>query len=358
MARAPGRELVAIGDVWDDPLMTYRDGPTVRDVAARAGVSLSTVSSVLNNPDRVAPATRARVQEAIRELGYIRNDAARALRLGESKAVGMVVSESTSPFYSEIIRAADGVLSSSGYTCLVGSAYHDQSSLDRLVRLFEAQRVRGLLINPFSADSSVLDALMGRGLPVVHVDARASLSAHCSVMTDHVAGGRMAIQHLAALGRRHVALVRGPTEVSQITLRMQGAREACAELGIQCEEIATSTYFVRGGIHAGEVIASRPASKRPDSVFAANDIIAMGALTALAERGVRVPQDIAVIGYDDTDFALAARVPLTTLRQPAREIGSRTAALLLEEIDHSPDHRHEETVLLPELVVRDSTLGR
>ncbi|HMS35745.1 MAG TPA: LacI family DNA-binding transcriptional regulator [Arachnia sp.] len=328
---------------------------TVRDVATMAGVSLSTVSNVLNRPDRVASATRARVTDAIEHLGYIRNDAARALRLGESRAVGLVISESTSPFYAEIIRSAATVLADRGYSALVGSAYQDAASAERLVQLFEAQRVDGLLLNPFTATPGFRTAIR-RGAPTVYVDADAPDSAHCSVTADHVAGGRMAVQHLAAVGRRRIALVRGPVHLSQIAGRLEGARAACAELGLSCEELVASTYFVRGGMNAGEVIASRPVSKRPDAIFAANDILAMGIITSLAERGIRVPDDVAVIGYDDTDFALAARVPLTTLRQPATEIGARAAALLLEEIEGDPGHQHEATVLLPELIVRGSTL--
>ena len=351
-ATTPARRIVL-----DDPSMLDRGAITVRDVAALAGVSLTTVSNVLNRPDRVATDTLDRVRGAIDELGYIRNDAARALRLGKSKAVGLVISESTSPFYADVIRAADTTLAASGYSSLVGSAYHDVSAAERLIRLFEAQRVSGLLINPFTDTLPVLEVLIRRGVPVVHVDAKAPHPGHCSVTTDHLAGGRMAIQHLAALGRRRIALVRGLAEVSQITLRMDGARNTCRELGIECEEIVAPTYFVRGGIHAGGVIAGRSKSNRPDAVFAANDILAMGIVSALVERGVKVPEDIAVVGYDDTDFAMAARVPLTTLRQPASDIGARAATLLLEEIEHYPEHQHEETVVLPELIVRTSTLA-
>lgn len=328
---------------------------TVRDVAALSGVSLSTVSNAVNRPERVAPETLRRVQSAIDQLGYIRNDAARALRLGISRAIGIVVSESTSPFYADVIRAADSALASEGYSSLVGSAYHDAGAAGRLIQLFEAQRVQGLLVNPFTEALPAAEAAMRRGLPIVNVDAIASPN-QCSVTTDHAAGGRLAVQHLAAVGRSRIALVRGPAEVSQITQRMAGAASSCKELGMDCEEIVASTYFVRGGVNAGGIIASMRPARRPNAVFAANDILAMGLVAALVERGVRVPEDVAVVGYDDTDFALAARVPLTTLRQPAADIGVRAAAMLLDELESPAAHLHETTVFLPELVVRASTI--
>lgn len=333
-------------------------GPvTVRDVAALAGVSLSTVSNAVNRPERVSPATLRRVTDAIAQLGYVRNDAARALRLGTSRAIGIVVSESTSPFYADVIRAADSVLATRGFSCLVGSAYHDPDAADRLVRLFDSQRVQGMLVNPFGGPVTGLDAAMRNGIPVVHVDAPGVDGRRCSVTTDHDAGGRAAVQHLAGLGRTRVALVRGPARVSQIEARMAGAEAACAELGIECEEIVASTYFVRGGINAAAVIASRPPGRRPDAVFTANDVLGIGLVSGLMERGCRVPEDVAVVGYDDTEFALAARVPLTTIRQPAHDIGVRAAGLLLDEIAEPTGHVHENTVFLPELIVRASTMA-
>lgn len=331
---------------------------TIRDVAELAGVSLSTVSAALNRPERVSGKTLRAVQDAAQTLGYIRNDAARALRLGQSQAVGIVISEGTSPFYGEVIRAADARLVARGYSSLVGSYYHDQSALARLVRMFGEQQVRGLLVNPVVHESlPVMEALRLRGVPIVHVDAVTPWPDTCSVTTDNVIGGRIAAQHLVAMGRYRIALVRGPVELGQIQLRLDGARDTCQKLGIACEEIVASTYFVRGGVETGAVIASRPAAQRPDAVFAANDILAMGVVSTLVERGIRVPEDVAVVGYDDTDFAIAARVPLTTVRQPASDVGARAATLLLEEIEHPAEHQHEQTVLLPELVVRASAIA-
>lgn len=330
---------------------------TVKEVAASAGVSLSTVSNVLNRPDRVAPATLARVQSAINSLGYIRNDAARALRLGQSRAIGFVVTDVTSPFYADVVRAAGEYLAKRNYTMLVGSAYHLEDVSARLVELFEAQRVQGMLINPTGSSQRLLDGMTRRGVPIVHVDATPDWSETCAVTVDHALGGRLAMQHLHALGRDSVALVRGPADLQQINARMLGAKAACEEFGMHYQEVIATTYFTRGGIEAGAVIASRPSPQRPDGIFAANDLLAMGLVTSLTERGVRVPQDIAVIGYDDAEISATAKVPLTTIRQPAVDIGTRAAAILVNEIENGPGHKHEKTIFTPELTVRASTVG-
>ncbi|OUM45568.1 LacI family DNA-binding transcriptional regulator [Arthrobacter sedimenti] len=329
---------------------------TVRDVASRAGASVSTVSNVLNRPEAVAPETLARVLAAIDELGYVRNDAARALRLGESRAVGLIVSEASSPFFADVVQAAGGALAQGGYASLLGNSVQDIGVEKSLIELFESQRVRGLLIAPMSQQQPALVSLAARGVPVVYLDVPSPQSLYCSVAVDDSLGAQLAVRHLAAQGRTHIAVVRGPARLPQIEERARGAREAAADAGVRFEEITASGYFVPAGLEAGAVIASRKPSNRPDAVLAVNDLLAMGTISALIDRGVDVPGDIAVVGYDDISVAAVARVPLTTIRQPAREIGARAAALLIAEIEGDETHSHEATVFAPELVIRASSV--
>ncbi|MCV2394488.1 LacI family transcriptional regulator [Actinotalea sp. M2MS4P-6] len=331
---------------------------TVRDVAARAGVALSTVSNVLNRPQVVAPETLARVTAAINELGYVRNDAARALRLGQSRAVGMIVSEATSPFFADVMQGASAVLAGGGYSTLLGNATQDVDVESSLIELFESQRVRGLLIAPSSDVPAGLASFEKRGVPVVFLDVPAPDRDHCSVAVDDARGGAIAVEHLLAQGRSHIALVRGPRDLPQIRERSRGARAAAEAAGARFEVITTSSYFVQAGSEAAAVIASRSAGDRPDALFAVNDLLAMGTLTALIDRGIGVPEDVALVGYDDISVAAAARRPLTTVRQPARDIGARGAALLMAEMDGSGDHTHEQTLFSPELVVRATSIVR
>jgi LacI family transcriptional regulator len=330
----------------------------VRDVAARAGVGLSTVSNVLNRPHAVAPETLARVRAAISELGYVRNDAARALRLGASRAVGVIVSEASSPFFAEVTQAASLALGAAGYSTLLGNATQSATIEAQLLELFEQQRVRGLLIAPMSPMPAGLSSIVGRGVPVIFMDTPADQDEFCAVSVDEERGAQLALGHLQRLGRSRVALVRGPEELPQIVARTTAARSFAEAHGLGFEQFVTSGYFVQAGIEAAAVIASRRPAERPDAVFAVNDLLAMGVVSGLIDHGVDVPGEIAVVGYDDVSVAAVARVPLTTVRQPAREIGTRAAGLLVAEMDagDSP-HRHETTRFMPELVVRASTVA-
>lgn len=348
---------MSTGETWQTVPMNAKAAVTVRDVAARAGVGLSTVSNALNRPHVLAPETLARVQSAIEDLGYIRNDAARALRLGTSRAVGIVVSEASSPFFADVTQAASLALGARKYSALVGNAVQDSSIERRLIELFESQRVRGLLIAPMSEEPPGLTSIVARGVPVVFLDVPAVGSHFCSVAVDDHLGATLAMQHLKSVGRSRVALVRGPAALPQIEVRSAGAHDFARVNGMTLEGVVTSGYFVQAGQEAAAIIASRKPQDRPDAILAVNDLLAMGVVSGLLDRGVAVPRDIAVVGYDDVSMAAVARVPLTTLRQPARDIGARAAALLMEEIESPDSHRHESTRFLPELIVRASTVG-
>lgn len=332
---------------------------SVRDVAAAASVSVGTVSNVLNRPEIVAPATVARVQEAIEALGFIRNDAARQLRAGKSRSIGMLVLDVGNPFFTDVARGAEDRAATAGMTLLLGNS--DEKSTRELAYLeqFEEQRVHGLLITPAGEDLARLDRLRRNGTPVVLVDREAERRDFSSVSVDDVAGGYLAARHLIDIGRRRLAFVGGPDSIRQVSDRLAGARAAVAESpGVTIEQLPTDSMTVAQGRAAGEAIRSRAPEDRPDAVFAANDLVAMGVLQGLMRLGeVRVPEDVALIGYDDIDFASAAVVPLSSIRQPAALIGRTAVELLMREAEDGPGFEHEQVVFQPELVVRASTGG-
>lgn len=337
-------------------MQTGRAPVTARHVAERAGVALSTVSNVLNRPEIVSPDTLARVRAAIDELGYVRNDAARSLRLGRSRAVGLVLSEATSPFFDELARAAGSALSEHGFVPLVGNSVQDPDAEAELIRLFEAQRVQGILVSPVGPLPPTLDDLARRGVAVVSVDVPVESARFCSVAVDDEKGARLVVDHLVAAGRRRIALVRGPADLPQVAARVRGARAAASRAGAALEEIVAGSYFGEAGVAAGGRILEMGA-ERPDAVFAVNDPLAMGVLAALVDGGVRVPDDIAVVGYDDVPLASLGRLPLTSVRQPVATMGATAADMLVAELRGERHHRHRAVTLDPELIVRASSVA-
>ncbi len=330
---------------------------SIRDVARHAGVSVGTVSNVLNRPDAVSAESASRVQAAIEALGYVRNEAARTLRAGVSATVGFVVLDGQNPFFYDVVRGAEDEASRHGIAILYGATDGDVQRERTYLDLFEEQQVRGLLVAPYGDVNRRLEQLRERGIRSVLVDRFSGENAFSSVSVDNVAGGRMAVEHLVATGRRRVAFVGGPFEMRQTTDRLAGARVAVesADVPVEIEVVATSAMSVAEGVAAGERILRRPPGDRPDALFAVNDLVALGLLQSLvSDRRVMVPEEIAIIGFDDISFAAAAAVPLSSMRQPSRTIGTTALRVLLEEAA-DPDLVPRQTVFQPELVVRRST---
>lgn len=332
---------------------------SVRDVAAAAGVSVGTVSNVLNQPDKVAVATVTRVQAVIAELGFVRNDAARQLRAGRSRSIGLVVPDAGNPFFADVARGAEARADDDMLAVLLGNSDESPAREDNYLDLFREQRVNGVLITPSSDDIEKLVRVQAAGTPVVLVDHEVPGSDFCSVSVDDVEGGFLAVEHLLQIGRRRIVFVGGPGSVTQVGNRLQGAQRAVdAVPGATLEVITMPALTVLHGRAAGERIAARDAAERPDAIFAANDLLAVGLLQALTMFStLRVPEDIALVGYDDIDFATATVVPLTSVRQPAQLIGRTAVELLLRSISE-PDGDYERRVRFrPELIVRQSTVG-
>jgi LacI family transcriptional regulator len=323
----------------------------IREVAAAASVSVGTVSNVLNAPERVAPATVARVHAAIEKLGFVRNDAARQLRAGRSRCVGLLVLDVGNPFFTDVARSAERRAAEHNLVVLLGTSDENPERERAYLETFEEQRVFGLLISPVGEDLSRLTALHDRGVPIVLVDRDGDGTPFASVAVDDVAGGHLAAEHLCVQGRRRLAYVGGSMALRQVADRLTGARQALQDYpGATLEVIDTAEPTVLAGRSAGERLCERPAGERPDAIFCANDLLAIGMLQSLSGFGVDVPGEIAVIGYDDIDFARSAAIPLSSISQPSAQIGATAIDLLLAE---AADPRH--VMFRPELVVRAST---
>jgi LacI family transcriptional regulator len=330
---------------------------SVKDVAQAAGVSLGTVSNVLNRPQRVTERTRRKVEQAMLELGFVRNESARQLRAGRSRTIAYLMLDATNPFFTDVaqgIEQAAAAADLSLYMC--NSDNRADRELAYLTRL-EQQRVAGILVTPVDPDSRALDELSGRGTPVVIVDRTRSDGSYCTVAVDDVLGGRLALDHLLDLGHQRIAFVGGPHSLGQVRDRCTGATGALAAAGLpedQLVRIDTAALTVADGRQAGSRLAGMASKRRPTAAFCANDLIALGLLQQCVALGIRVPQDLAIVGYDDIEFAGAAAVPLTSVRQPRQQLGQTAADLLVDEATN-PDHRHQQIVFTPELVARTST---
>jgi LacI family transcriptional regulator len=334
---------------------------SVKDVAARAGVSLGTVSNVLNRPERVSAATRQRVESAIRELGFVRNESARQLRAGSSRTVAYLVLDAGNPFFTDVARGVEDVAREEGWALFLCNSDDDAAREADYVDLLLEQRVRGVLVTPVDRGGRRLETLRARGVPVVLVDCSAG-GEWCSVSVDDVEGGYLAVTHLVEGGHERVGYVGGPPVVPQVQDRLAGARKAMKDAGLDAGALTvlqTAALNVAEGRRAGQRLAGLPAARRPTAAFCANDLLALGLLQELTRQGLDVPGDVAIVGYDDIEFAAAATVPLTSVRQPRHQLGRTAAELLaLEASEPAGGHRHRQVEFAPELVVRQSTLRR
>ncbi|MFD4407779.1 LacI family DNA-binding transcriptional regulator [Nocardia sp. NPDC058499] len=328
----------------------------MREVAAAASVSVGTVSNVLNAPDKVAPATVDRVLAAIDRLGFVRNDAARQLKAGRSRCVGLVVLDIGNPFFSDVARAAQSRAAYHDLVVLLGSSDDNPHRERRYLDTFDEQRIFGLMITPSGHDHERLAALHRRGIPVVLVDRDGHGTPFSSVALDDIAGGDLAVRHLCALGRRRIAVVGGPASLTQVADRRTGARRAAADHpGVTLTMVDTAAPTVLAGREAGERLVDLSDGDRPDAVFCVNDLLAIGVLQAFTLRGIAVPAEVALVGYDDIDFAQSAVVPLTSIRQPRAEIGTSAIDLLVAAASGGGGAEPEHICYRPDLIERASS---
>lgn len=345
----------------------------VKDVAARAGVSVGTVSNVLNRPSTVAEATRERVRAVMAELGFLRNESARQLRAGASRTVAVVVLDVANPFFTDVVTGAEQVADEHGVLVIVCNSGGDPERERRHLERLAEMRVMGVLITPVDGDN--VGRLSARGIPVVLVDrvpegvGGPGAPPLRSVAVDDRLGGRLAGAHLSGLGHRRLAFVGGPRDLPQVRDRLAGFRVGAREGGVDPAavlEIATAEMSAPAGARAVARLLAADAGERPSAVFCANDLLALGVLGACARQGVVVPDDLAVVGYDDIPYAELSAVPLTSVRQPSADLGRTAARMLVEGAGEAGSgafegaaarEPHARTVLFePELVVRASSV--
>ena len=328
---------------------------TIRDVARHAGVSAGTVSNVLNRPAYVGAATRERVLTVIADLCFTPSARARRFRTGRQRTLGLALADLANPFFVDVALGAEAEAKRLDVGVVIihngEDATREQHNLDILVQ----QRVHGMIIAPVRENDPGLDRLDARGIPLVYVDRVATSETRCWVKTDDLAGGIIAGSHLISLGHRSTVFA-GPFDVyPQTRLRYQGFRSAFEGSSATVERLDTSSWGIDDGRAIGAALAGRDRDDLPTAVMAGNDLIALGIFLEFTARGISVPEDVSLVGFDDLVWAGAVPVPLTTVRQPRAALGTHAVRFLLDEIDHPDEHEHQHLLLRSELVVRAST---
>lgn len=328
--------------------------PTIKDVARCAGVSPTTVSYVLNKTRFVSPETEARIRQAIKELNYQPNHVARSLRAKCTMTVGMLVSDIANPFYADIVRGAQDVLSDKHYSLILGNTDETPGRELATLQVLIQKKVDGLIVVATGANIELLHEVSHTGVSIVLVDRQLPGNWLDTVLVDDERGAYEAVRHLLQLGHRRIGAIVGRIGISTTDNRRRGYEAALHDFGVAVDptliQIGHST--IQGGITAARILLDY--DPRPTAIFAANNLMTVGALLAIKEQGLCCPKDVAVVGFDDMVWLSAFTPGLTTVAQPSYELGKRAAELLLDRLTgHQPESPRIVT-LPPKLVVRES----
>ncbi|NNE35058.1 MAG: LacI family DNA-binding transcriptional regulator [Rhodothermales bacterium] len=343
-----------------------RKKATINDVAERAGVSTGTVSAVINDRPTVRPETKERVADVIKLLGYHPSPSARILGSTDTqrrvlhKSIGLIVKEIDSPFYSDLILGVQGFLTEKGYTTFVCSSEGDYQAEGKLIDVFRSRFVDGAIIAPILHEQVDLTHLFLLGqaeYPFVILERVPGLQVN-AVAIDNVSASETAVRHLIDIGHERIIHIAGPPHTRHTRDRILGFQKAFSHsrLAYSDESIVSGGSRIEDGYSAAmRVFGQTSAQLRPTAVSCFNDLVAIGALRAVIELGLRVPEDVSIIGFDDIRSASYSKVSLTTVRQPAREMGRTSAEMIVDQLESEHTVERKEVVLEAELIVRDST---
>lgn len=328
---------------------------TILDVAARAQTSTATVSRVINGTGYVSNDLRERILAAARELGYTPNAVARSLKMRQTFTIGVIISDIANPFFAAVVRGIEDTLIRHRYHPLLCNTDRDPEKESLYIRLLREKRVDGLIISAASGQGAHLEVLREVGVPWVFLNRRPEDFGGPAILTDNLAGAYQGTALLVDRGHTRIAVVAGPQNVNTGADRLEGYREALRDRGIpeRPEYIAFGDFRAEGGYDATRTLLSLP--DRPTALFVQNNQMTIGALRAIREAGVQIPKDMALLAFDETEWASIVDPPLTTIAQPAYEMGKAAASTLLSAIRKSGPGTSRDVYLPPRLVVRAST---
>ena len=328
----------------------------MKRIAAELGVSVTTVSKVLNHHADIGPATRARVLARVEELGYRPNAVARSLTLRRTHTLGVIIPDLMHSFFVEVVAGLEAIVSARGYGLLLCASGEDPKKERVALDMLRARQVDGMVLASATATSNtaLLRDIAAQGTALVMIDRDDHPRVRCHrVLTDDVKVGRLATAHLVAAGRRAIAHIKGPP-IAHSRRREQGYRDAlaAARLRVREDRLVEGGFMEADGYRAMQALISL--TPRVDGVFAVNDPAAVGAMKAIWDAGLRVPDDVSVVGAGDVAYSDLIRVPLTTVRWSKRDLGGRAAELILDQMDAGTTDRPRRVIIPPELIVRES----
>ena len=327
--------------------------PSIYEVAHAAGISVATVSRVLNDKGPVRAETRQRVLEAVEQLGYVPHSAARSLSTRRTMSIGVLLPDMHGAFFSEIVRGIDLAARAAGYHLLVSGSHSDAAETAALLQTLHG-RVDGLILMAPGLGGAWLQKALPRRVPVVLLNDDGTDDRHDSLRIDNRLGARLAVEHLIGLGHRAIAFLGGPVGNADAAERLAGYREGLVAGGLPLNghlEMA-GDFGEESGLQAGAKVAAL--IPRPTAIFAANDAMAIGCLAALRERGLQVPEDVSLVGFDDVPIARYLTPALTSVQVPIAELGRRAMSRLLELMEGAPRSPAVHAVIAPTLSIRGS----
>lgn len=328
------------------------DRMDIHAVARLAHVSIATVSRTINHIPTVNPKLTKRVWEAIRELNYFPNTQARALVSGRSRMLGLIVSEITNPFFPELIQGFEDVAVENGYEILIGSTNYEADRMQRCIRRMVERNAEGVAIMTFGIEQPLLDQLADRNVPLVFVDLAPNRPGMSVLKVDYHNGIRQGVQHLAALGHRRIAFVSGPQRLHSAQSRLAAFKKALGECGIPVDEtlMIEGDHTMEGGLASAQKLMAT--KDLPTAIMCSNDMLAIGVLHQLSRSGLRVPDDVSIIGFDDIHMAAMMIPPLTSIQMSRTDIASAAVSALRGHLEGSPKREYR---IDTRLVVREST---
>ncbi len=331
---------------------------SLKEVAEHAKVSIATVSRVINNDPKVSMRTMLKVQASIAALDYKPNRVAQRLRSSniKTKLLGLIIPDIQNPFFVDVVRGVEDYAYQNNFAVMIGNFGQDEEKEKLYLDIFQSENIDGLIVAPISGSDKVVESIIEQGVPVVCIDRGLSNVDVDVVKVDNERGAFNALDHLLGKGHRRVAFISGDFNIPTYVERLKGYKKALEKYRIPYDAdlvFSRNTDYKSGYEMAKKILELKD---RPTAIFSGNNLLTLGALEAIHEKGIAIPEKISIVGFDDMPWSISLNPPLTAVRQPGFDMGRNAAEILYDRITH-PDKKKEDLILKTELIIRKSTAG-